>query len=168
MSRLVVWALWGIVRLLVAALVLLARLLLGLLGLAGLRGARLAWLAATLAAVGWAAQVVGLRAAVAFALLGWLGWATRHQRTRLRQRVAFRKLTRALRTHPHVSHATQPRRARRVAAVADALAPPPRLAANETPEQALRALERYAAAWTRHHTHPAPDEGASASDREGR
>jgi hypothetical protein len=168
MSRLAWLALWGIVRLVLAALVLLARGLLGLLGLAGLGGARLAWLAATVAAVGWATHVVGLRAAVGLAALGWLVWATRHQRARLRQRVAFRKLTRALRTHTHSPHATPPRRASRVAAVADALAPPPRLAASQTPEQALRALERYAAAWTHRHTHPVTDQDTPASDREGR
>jgi uncharacterized membrane protein YedE/YeeE len=167
MSRLLVLALWGIVRLAVAGLVLLVRALLGLLGLAGLGGARLAWLVATVLAVGWAAQVVGLRAAVAVAALGWLVWATRHHRAQLRQRAALRKLTRALQTHTRAPHATQPQRARRVAA--DALAAPPRLAAGQTPEQALRALERYAAAWTRRHTQPVTGyEETSASDREGR
>jgi hypothetical protein len=166
--RLVVWALWGVVRLVLAALVLLARALLGLLGLVGLGGGRLAWLVATVLAVGWAAHVVGLHAAVALAALAWLVWATRRQRARHRQRVAFRKLTRALRTHTHPPHATQPRRASRVAAVADALAPPPRLAASQTPEQALRALERHAAAWTRRHTQPVSGHDTSASDREGR
>ncbi len=166
--RLVVLALWGIVRLVLAALVLLGRLLLGLLGLAGLRGARLAWLVATVLAVGWAAQVVRLRAAVALALLGWLVWATRRQRARLGQRAALRRLTRALQTHTRTLTAAGTHRnpAMRRAANADALAP--RLAAGQSLEQALRALERYAAAWTRRHTHPAPDEGASASDREGR
>jgi hypothetical protein len=168
MSRLAWLALWGIVRLVAAALVALAQLLLGLLGLAGLRGGRLAWLVATVAAVGWAAQVVGLRAGVALALACWLVWATRYQRARRRQRVAFRKLTRGLRTHTHAPHATPPRRASRVAAVADALAPP-RLAADQLPEQALRALERYAAAWTHRHTHPVTGlDETSASDREGR
>jgi hypothetical protein len=167
--RLVVWVLWGIVRLVLAGLVLLGRLLLGLLGLAGLRGARLAWLVATVLAVGWAAQVVGLRAAVALAALGWLVWATHRQRAQLQQRAALRKLTRALETHTHTLTAgTRRSPAATVAARADALAFAPRLAASQSPEQALRALERYAAAWTRRHTHPAPDEGTSASDREGR
>ncbi len=167
--RLVVWALWGIVRLMIAGLVLLARLLLALLGLAGLRGARLAWLVATVLAVGWAARVVGLRAAVALAALGWLVWATRRHRVQLRQRVALRKLTRALETHTRALTAgTRRSSGARVAARADALASAPRLAAGQSPEQTLRALERYAAAWTRRHTHPAPDQGAWASDREGR
>ncbi len=168
--RLVVWALWGIVRLVVAGLVLLGRLLLGLLGLAGLRGARLAWLVATVLAVGWAAHLVGLRAAVALAALGWLLWATLRQRAQRRQRAALRKLTRALETHTRAvrTAGTQRSPAATVAARADALASGPRLAAGQSPEQALRALERYAAAWTHRRTHPAPDEGAWASDREGR
>jgi hypothetical protein len=168
--RLVVWALWGIVRLVVAGLVVAARLLLGLLGVAGLRGVRLAWLVATVLAVGWAAQVVGLRTAVALAALAWLVWATHRQRSQRRQRAALRKLTRALATHTHTlrTAATQRSSGARVAARADALASAPRFAAGQSPEQALRALERYAAAWTHRHTHPAADEGASASDREGR
>jgi len=168
--RLVVWALWGIVRLVVAGLVLLVRSLLGLLGLAGLGGARLAWLVATVLAVGWAAQVVGLRAAVALAALGWLVWATRRQRAQLRQRAALRKLTRALATHTHTVRTAGTRRspAATVAAKADALASAPRLAAGQSPEQALRALERYAAAWTYRHTHPVGDHDTPGSDREGR
>ncbi len=168
--RLVVWALWGIVRLVVVGLVLLARLLLGLLGVAGLRGVRLAWLVATVAAVGWATQVVGLRAAVASAALGWLLWATHRHRALRRQRAALRKLTRALETHTHALHTAATRRspAATIAAKADAFASAPRFAAGQSPEQALRALERYAAAWTHRHIHPATDEGTSASDREGR
>ncbi len=167
--RLLVLALWGIVRLVVAGLVLLGRVLLGLLGLAGLRGARLAWLVATVLAVGWAAHVVGLRAAVALAALGWLVWATRHHRAQLRQRAALRTLTRALETHTRALTAgTQRSPAATVAAHADALARAPRLAAGQSPEQALRALERYAAAWTRRQTQPIADRDTSASDREGR
>src|SRR6266540_3787812 len=163
--RLVVWALWGIVRLVVAGLVVAARLLLGLLGVAGLRGARLAWLVATVLAVGWAAHVVGLRAAVALAALGWLVWATRHHRAQLRQRAALRKLTRALETHTRALRTAGTRRspAATVAAKADALASAPRLAAGQSPEQALRVLERYAAAWTRRHTQPITDHDRSAS-----
>ena len=164
--RLVVLALWGIVRLVVAGLVLLGRLLLGLVGL---RGVRLAWLVVTVMAVGWAAQVVGLRAAVALAALAWLVWATHWQRSQRRQRAALRTLTRALETHTRALTAgTQRSPAATVAAHADAWASAPRLAAGQRPEQALRALERYAAAWTHRRTHPAPDEGAWASDREGR
>ncbi len=169
MSRLVVLALWGIVRLVVAGLVLLARVLLGLLALAGLRGARLAWLVATVLAVGWAAHVVGLRAAVALAALGWLVWATRRQRAQLQQRAALRKLTRALETHTRALTAgTQRSSGTRVAAKADALASAPRLAASQSPEQAMGALERYAAAWTRRHTQPVTDHDTPVSDREGR
>jgi hypothetical protein len=184
MSRLIVWARCGIVRLLAAGL-------LGLAGAVGLRGVRLWWLAAIALGVAWAAHAVGLRAAVALALAGWLWWATRHQRARLRQRTAYRRLTRELRSHTHPLHARYalhaPRalksrragrgsRASRVAVVADALAPP-RLTAGQTPEQGMRALERYAAAWTRRHTHiqthiqPAAGHGVSAADaadREGR
>ena len=164
--RQVVWALWGIVRLVVAGLVLLGRLLLGLVGL---RGVRLAWLVVTVMAVGWAAQVVGLRAAVALAALGWLLWATRHHRAQLRQRAALRTLTRALETHTRALTAgTQRSPAATVAAHADALARAPRLAVGLSPEQALRALERYAAAWTRRHAHPVADHDTPASDREGR
>ncbi len=165
--RLVVLALWGVVRLVVAGLVVLARLLLGLVGL---RGVRLAWLVTTVLAVGWAAHLVGLRAAVALAALGWLVWATRRQRAQLRQRAALRTLTRALETHTHALRTARARRnpAATVATKADALASAPRLAGGQSPEQALRALKRYAAAWTRRHTHPVADHDTPVSDREGR
>jgi len=168
--RLVGWALWGIVRLVVAGLVVAARLLLGLLGLAGLRGVRLVWLVATVLAVGWAAHVVGLRAAVALAALGWLVWATYRQRAQLRQRAALRKLTHALETHTRALHTAGTRRspAGTFAAKADAFASAPRLVAGQSPEQALRALERHAAAWTGRHTQPVTDHDTPASDREGR
>jgi len=114
--------------------------------------------------------VVGLRAALALAALGWLVWATRHHRAQLRQRVALRRLVRELETHTHTLRTAGTRRssAATVAAKADALASAPRLAAGQSPEQALRALERYAAAWTRRHTQPVTDHDRSASDREGR
>ncbi len=168
--RLVVLALVGIVRLIVGGLVLLGRVLLGLLGLAGLRGARLGWLVATVLAVRWAAPVVGLRAAVGLAALGWLVWATRRQCAQRRQRAALRTLTRALATHTRALRTAGTRRspAATVAAKADAWASAPRVAASQSPARAMRVLERYAAAWTQRHTHPAPDEGAAASDREGR
>ncbi len=164
--RLVVLALWGIVRLVVASLVLVGRVL---LGLARLRGARLAWLVATVLAVSWAAHLVGLRAAVALAALGWLLWATHRQRAQRRQRAALRKLTRALETHTRALTAgTRRSPAATIAAHADALARAPRLAAGQSPEQALRALERHAAAWTHRHTQPIADHDTPASDREGR
>jgi len=168
--RLVVWALWGIVRLVVLAVRLAVRVLLGLLAAAGLHGARLAWLVATVLAVGWAAQVVGLRAAVGLAALGWLVWATRRQRSQRRQRAALRKLTRALATHTRALRTAGTRRspAAAIAAKADAWASAPRLVGGQSPEQALRALGRYAAAWTRRHTQPVTDHDTPASDREGR
>jgi hypothetical protein len=162
-----------LLRLVAAGVVLLVRVLLGLLALVGLRGTRVARLAATILGIGWAANLVGLRAAAmltALVWLVWLVWATRHQRARLRDRVALRRLTRALETRLETRSralatapkpASVPRPGRNATrdgdALAGALASGPRLAASQTPEQAMRTLERYAAAWTRRHTHPVTD-----------
>jgi hypothetical protein len=174
--RLVGWALLGIARLVAAGLVLLVRVLLGLLALVGLRGARLGWLVATVAGVAWAAQRLGLRSAVALAALAWLVWATRRPRAQLAQRGALRRLTRALEAHTSALRTSALHHTHR-SAHAQPLPGAPVLAAGQSPEQAWRALERYAAAWTRRHTQPAPDhhahhdryeDHASVSDREGR
>jgi hypothetical protein len=165
LTRLVVLATWGIVRLVAAGLVLLVRVLLGLLALAGLRGARLAWVVATVAAVAWAARHVGLRSALALAALGWLALAMRRPGAPLAQRAALRQLTRALEAHARALRSSAPHHAHRSA---HALASAPVLAADQRPEQAWRVLERHAAAWTRRHTQPAPEHRAPASDREGR
>jgi hypothetical protein len=170
LTRLVPVAVWGIVRLVAAGLVLLVRVLvrvLGLLALAGLRGARLGWLMATVAGVAWAAPRIGLRPALALATLGWLVWAIRRPGAPRAQRAELRRLSRALETHTRALRSSAPHHAKRSA---HALPNAPRLALGQTPEQTWRALERHASAWTRRHTHPAPDHEhrASASDREGR
>jgi hypothetical protein len=165
LARLVALALVGIARVVVAGLVLLVRVLLGLLALVGLRGARLGWLVATVAAVAWAIPRVGLRPALALAALGWLVWALRRPGAPRAQRAALRRLTRALEAHTRALRSSAPHHANRSA---HALPSAPVLAPGQRPEQAWRALERHAAAWTRRHTQPAPEHRAPAADREGR
>jgi hypothetical protein len=165
----------GVVGLLVGAV----RLGLRLLGLAGFRGARLAGLAATLAGVGWAAGVVGTGPAVRLAIISWAAWATRHHRAAIRQhaavrrlasaqQAAVRKLTAALEQHAAgLDAATQPSPTHPAATPAtgtaskdrDVLASPPWQAAEQpSAAQGIAALGRYAAAWARRHTAPAPEE----------
>jgi len=165
LTRLVALAMWGIVRLVAAGLVVLVRVLLGLLALAGLRGARLGWLVATVAGVAWAAPKVGLRPALALAALGWLAWALRRPGAPLAQRAALRRLSRALEAHTRALRSSATHHTHRPA---HALPSAPVLAAGQSPEQALRALERHVAAWTRRHTQPAPEHRAPVSDGEGR
>jgi len=165
LARLVALALWGIARLVVAGLVLLVRVLLGLLALVGLRGARLGWLVATVAGVAWAAPRVGLRPALALAALGWLAWVLRRPGAPLAQRATLRRLSRALEAHTRALRSSATHHAH---PSAHALTGAPPLAPGQSPEQAWRALERHAAAWTRRHTQPAPRPRAPASDREGR
>jgi hypothetical protein len=165
LARMVTLALLGILRLVVAALVVLVRVLLGLLALVGLRDARLGWLVATVAGVAWAAPRVGLRQALALAALGSLMWVLRRPGARRAERVALRRLSRALEAHTRALRSSAPHHAHRSA---HALTRAPVLAPGQSPEQAWRALERHAAAWTRRHTQPTPAHRAPASDREGR
>jgi hypothetical protein len=176
--------LWvGLTIRLVAAVVrgvlLVVRLGLWLLGRVGFRGARLIGLAATLAGVGWAAATVGVGPAVRLALVGWAAWATRHHRAAIRQhaavrrlaavqQAAVRRLTAALAQHAAaLDAATQPSPTRLAATPAtgtaskdrDVLASPPWQAAEQpSAAQGIAALGRYAAAWARRHTAPAPEE----------
>jgi hypothetical protein len=159
----------GVVQLLVGVV----RLGLRLLRLVGLRGARLAGLAATLAGVWWAAQVIGTGPAVRLALIGWAAWATRHHRAAIRQhaavrrlaaaqQAAMRRLTAALEQHTSALGATVERGqagpgpdATTTARPGGAPAAAPWPAADQPPDQALGAVGRYAAAWARRHTPPA-------------
>jgi hypothetical protein len=96
LARLLAWLtvtiLAGTARLLLGGV----RLVLWLFALAGFRGARLLALAATVAAVRWAAATVGTGPAVRLALIGWAAWALRHHRAAIRQHAAVRHVTAAL------------------------------------------------------------------------
>jgi hypothetical protein len=96
LARLLVWLTVTLVASTVRLLLFAVRLVLWLFALAGFRGARLAALAATVAGVRWAAQVVGVGPAVRLALVGWAAWAVRHHRGAIRQHAAVRRVTAAL------------------------------------------------------------------------
>jgi hypothetical protein len=154
----------GVVQLLAGVV----RLGLRLLRLVGFRGARLAALAATLAGTWWAASVVEVGPAARLALIGWAAWATRHHRAAIRRHTAVRRLTAALEQHtsalgvvakwgqagPGPGPAT-------TAPPHDGPAVPPWPTADQTPEQTLGALGRYAAAWVGRHSPPAAAGGTS-------
>jgi hypothetical protein len=175
------WLVRLLVGLTVAIVVAVARLLVGvvrlglrLLGLAGFRGARLAALAATVAGVLWATATVGVGPAVRLVVIGWAVWATRHHRAAIRQHAAVRRLaaaqhaavrrlTAALEQHTSALDAAARREQPDLTSSPTAAAPsrgttgrPPWPRGDQTPDQLLGALGRYAAAWTRRHTpHPA-------------
>ncbi len=121
LARLVVWLTVALVAGVVRLLLFAVRLALWLFALAGFRGARLLGLAATVAAVHWAAGVVGTGPAVRLALVGWAAWAARHHREAIRRSAAVRRATLALdryaaelgaatkRLQPPVPRPTKPR-----------------------------------------------------------
>ncbi len=172
MIRLLAW-LHGALLVAVVRLVILAgRLGLRLLAVAGFRGARLGWLIAALLGVWWAARHVGVRPAAWLAVIGWAAWATRHHRTAIRQHAAVRRLTtaleqhtgalaaatRTLQAHPTPTTATTTATPTTVTATAvdpEVAATWPWPAAGQSPERAVAALGRHAAAWVRRHTLPA-------------
>jgi hypothetical protein len=164
----------------VTTVALLVRLLLGagrlglwLLALAGFRGARLLALAATAVGVWWAAGKVGLRPAVWLAVIGWVAWAVRHHQTAIAQHAAVRRLTTALQQHTDAlaaagkarmarpapatatTHHARVTVARGVQVDADSPAARPWPQADQSAEQMLAALGRYAAGFVRRHLPPA-------------
>jgi hypothetical protein len=139
----------------VTAAALVLRLLLGvgrlglwLLALAGFRGARLLALAATAVGVWWAAGKVGLRPAVWLAVIGWVAWAVRHHRAVLAQHAAVRRLTTALQQHTDAL-------TRGAQGDADSPAARPWPESNQSAEQTLAVLGRFAAGFVRRHLPPA-------------
>jgi hypothetical protein len=164
----------------VTAAALVLRLLLGvgrlglwLLALAGFRGARLLALAATAVGVWWAAGKVGLRPAVWLAVIGWVAWAVRHHRAVLAQHAAVRRLTTGLQQHTDALAAAGKARLARPATAtarshhvrgtvtrgaqgdADSPAARPWPESNQSAEQTLAVLGRFAAGFVRRHLPPA-------------
>jgi hypothetical protein len=101
-GRLVTWGLLGIMRFVLFGLSLLWRVALGLLGRVGFRGGRLFVLAVTFALVGWwAAPIVGMRPAVSLAAILWTVWLTRHQRAKVAESAAVKRLTAEVDRYAH-------------------------------------------------------------------
>jgi hypothetical protein len=163
----------------VTMVALLVRLLLGagrlglwLLALAGFRGARLLALAATAVGVWWAARQVGLRPAAWLAVISWAAWAVRHHQPAIAQHAAVRRLTTALQQHTDALAAASKARLSRPASAtattrhahvtvtrgaqvdADIPAARPWPEPNQSAEQTLAALGRYAAGFVRRHLPP--------------
>jgi hypothetical protein len=157
----------------VAVVVRLLGLGLRLLALAGFRGARLVALATTLVGVWWAATRVGLRPAVWLAVIGWAAWAGRHHRAAIAQHAAVRRLTAALEQHTGaLAAATETLQIRPSPGSASNRPSPPTttapgerdrqadslsLTAEQSPEESVAALRRYAAAFVARHTRPTDD-----------
>jgi hypothetical protein len=131
---------------------------------------------ASVAFVGWAQPVVGLRSAGWLVAIWWLHRLTRHQRAELYRHELLRRAERALERQPAaLLHTAERALGRGVIALAGASGPPrshpeatyapvvrrrpalpppppaPEPAAGQPPEQTVAALGRYAADWVRRH-----------------